>query len=39
MYKVANTWTNMAPIICHEQALRATYIVPAKCQAKLDIAS
>ena len=24
---------------CHKQALRATYIVPAKCQAKLDIAS
>ena len=25
--------------MCHEQALGATYIVPARCQAKLDIAS
>ena len=25
--------------LCHEQALGATYIVPARCQAKLDIAS
>ena len=26
-------------VFCHEQALGATYIVPARCEAKLDIAS
>ncbi|PIL33225.1 hypothetical protein GSI_04675 [Ganoderma sinense ZZ0214-1] len=25
--------SHVVPMICHEQALRATYIVPAKCQA------
>ena len=32
-------YTSRGHCRCHEQALGATYIVPARCQAKLDIAS